>query len=464
MTESEPQYLSRGNGDARPAAPIRIVHLGLGNFFRAHQAFYTAHAPDAAGWGIAAFSGRSARLARSLADQDGLFTLISRGEDTDSAEVIDSISRAHPAADHTAWLNYFADSAVAVVTLTITEAGYLRTVDGRLDLHHPDLIADLAALRKDLDAPVQTAPARLAAGLAARRAAGDHPIALVSCDNVPDNGAMLTTVLTDFANELDAELCEWISRHVSFVTTMVDRITPATTDSDAETAAVLTGRLDAAPVVTEPFREWVLSGDFPAGRPAWEAAGARIVDDIGPYERRKLRLLNGGHSLLAYAGSIRGHETIAQAVGDPVCSAWLADWWSLASPGLPFPAPEITAYQDALLERFGNPRIRHLLTQIAADGSQKLPIRVLPLLRSERAAGRLPSAGFRIVAAWILHLRGAGAPVKDTAADHLAALSDGPVNTAVPALLSFLDPTLGRDLEAVAATIGLCQELSAAIR
>jgi fructuronate reductase len=177
-----------------------------------------------------------------------------------------------------------------------------------------------------------------------------------------------------------------------------------------------TGWRDAAPVVTEPFTEWVLSGDFPAGRPAWDAAGARFVDDVHPHETRKLLMLNGGHSLLAYAGSARGHQTIAEAVADPVCRRWLDQWWDEAARHVPLPAADLAAYRAALLERFANPRIRHTLAQIAADGSQKVAIRVLPVLRGERAAGRIPAGAIRILAAWIGHLRGIGAPVNDAGA------------------------------------------------
>jgi fructuronate reductase len=160
----------------------------------------------------------------------------------------------------------------------------------------------------------------------------------------------------------------------------------------------------------------VLGGAFPNGRPAWEAAGARFVDDVHPYETRKLFLLNGGHSLLAYAAGARGHETIAQAVADPDCRGWLDQWWDEAVRHVPLPAADLTAYRAALVDRFANPRIRHTLAQIAADGSQKLPIRVLPVLRAEREAGRLPSGAVRILAAWIDHLRGIGAPVNDAGA------------------------------------------------
>ncbi len=292
---------------------------------------------------------------------------------------------------------------------------------------------------------MRTVPARLVAGLAARRAADTGPTAVVSCDNLPDNGAVTARVVTDLAALLDPELAAWIRANVSFVTTMVDRITPATTSDDARCVVGQTGRADAAPVVTEPYTEWVLSGDFPGGRPAWDAAGARFVADVTPYEQRKLWLLNGGHSLLAYAGSARGHETVAQAVADPQCRRWLEQWWDEAARHLPLPADEITAYRVALVERWSNARIQHRLAQIAADGSAKLPVRILPVLRAERAAGRMPAGAVRAVAAWIGHLRGAGAPVKDAAADAVLAAVAGSPPDAAREVLALLDADLAAD-------------------
>ena len=455
--------LSRTSTSARvgAAAPVRMVHLGLGNFFRAHQAWYTATAPDAPEWGIAAFTGRSAGLAEALTAQGGLYTLITRAADGDDAEIIGSISRAHPGPDTTALVNYLGDPRVAVVTLTVTEAGYLRGPDGHLT-RNADVESDLASLRESEAPPLRTTAARLVAGLRRRRVAGAGPLALVPCDNVPDNGHALAVVVADFAEALDDDLATWIDHHVSFVTTMVDRITPATTDSDAPTAALLTGLVDAVPVVTEPFSEWVLAGDFPAGRPAWEQAGATFVEDISPFEQRKLWLLNGGHSLLAYAASPRGHETIAEAMSDPVCREWLEQWWAEAMRHLTLPMDQNAAYRRALITRFGNPAIRHLLAQIASDGSQKLPVRVIPVARSERAAGRLPLGATRIIAAWVNHLRGAGAPVKDTAADVVLPLAAGSLEDAVPALLGYLDSELGADTDLRAAVVGCCEELLAA--
>ena len=428
-----------------PAPPVRIVHLGLGNFFRAHQAWYTAAAPDAADWGIAAFTGRSTALADALSGQDGLYTLVVRAAHGDTCAVVGSVVAAHPGTDLDTWYDHLAQPEVCIVTLTVTEAGYLRGPDGGLDATRPDVGSDLAALRSGPRATVATVPARLVAGLAARRAADAGPLTVVPCDNLPDNGAVTARVVTDLATILDPALAGWIGANVSFVTTMVDRITPATTADDIRSVAELTGRADAAPVVTEPYSDWVLGGDFPGGRPAWDSAGARFVADVTPYERRKLWLLNGGHSLLAYAGIARGHETVEQAVTDPYCRRVLEQWWDEAAPHLPLPADQISAYRSALIERWSNPRIQHRLAQIAADGSLKLPVRILPVLRAERAAGRMPAGAVGVVAAWIAHLRGAGAPVKDAAADTLLGAAAGAPVEAVRHVLTMLDTDLADD-------------------
>jgi fructuronate reductase len=445
--------LSRAAGHGRAAAPVRLVHLGLGSFFRAHQAWYTDQAPDAADWGIAAFTGRRRELADALNAQEGLYTLVTRAADGDRFEVLSSLSRAHAGADHQAWLGYLASPDVRAVTITVTEAGYVRGADGGLDRDRPEVQADVEALRQDLAAQVRTAPARLVAGCAARRGTEAGPLTVVPCDNLPDNGFVVARVVRDLAEMVDPDLVDWLAGSVSFATTMVDRITPKTTQEDLRTVKEATGLDDRAPVATEPFSEWVLSGAFPGGRPRWDEADATFTEDIQPYEQRKLWLLNGGHSLLAYAGSARGHQTVAEAVVDETCRAWLEEWWSEASRHLSLPAADVAAYRAALLDRFANPRMHHRLDQIAADGSQKLPIRILPTLRRERAAGRLPPGAARALAAWVCHLRGMGVPVTDARADQVVPLAAGSLPEAVPRVLAALDPTLADDDDLVAAVL-----------
>jgi fructuronate reductase len=437
---------------------VRILHLGLGNFFRAHQAWYTEHAGDADAWGIAAFCGRSADLAERLTAQDGLYTLVTRGPDGDRHDVVSALTRAHAGGDHAAWLAYWADPALAVVTLTVTEAGYTRRPDGGLDSDRAEVAADIAALRSDVTAPVGTAAARILAGLAARARAGGGPVAVVPCDNLPGNGQVLARVVAELAAATGRPDLVAAVGHASWVTTMVDRITPATEDADLVAVREATGTHDAAPVVTEPFSEWVIAGNFPAGRPRWEDAGARFVPDATPYEERKLWLLNGAHSLLAYYGPLRGHDSVAQAVADPQCRRLVRAWWTEASRHLALPASELRDYQSRLLTRFANPRLRHALAQIAADGSQKLPVRIVPTLRAERAAGRLPEAAVTVVASWLLHLRGHGAPVRDGSVD--LALVAGPVPDAARAVLSLLAPELARDDELAAAVADLTERIA----
>lgn len=445
------------------APPVRHVHLGLGNFFRAHQAWYSAHAPDAGDWGIAAFTGRGSErsnaVVAALRAQDGLYTLVTRGVDGDRYEVVNSVAAVHTALDHGAWLGYFADPQVQVVTTTVTEAGYLRGAGGALDDDRPGIRADVAALRGDLSAPVRTAPGRLVAGLAARRAAGAGPLTMVPCDNLPKNGAAVARVINDFAGLVDPLLVAWIGANVAYVTTMVDRITPVPTAQDIAGAAAETGVDDRAAVVTEPFAEWVIEGEFAAGRPRWQDAGATFTSDVAPFEQRKLSLLNGAHSMLAYAGSIRGHVSVADAMGDPTCVAWLHQWWEAASRHLSLPAADNAVYQAALTERFANPAMCHRLDQIAWDGSQKLPIRVLPTLRAERAAGRLPCGVTRPVAAWVCHLRGSGAKVSDARAGEFVELASGPLPAAVYLVLKGLDPDLAADDAVVAAVLAQAREL-----
>jgi fructuronate reductase len=453
--------LSRAS-DGRAAAPVRIVHLGVGNFFRAHQAWYTEHAPDAAGWGIAAFTGRSPAVAESLGRQDGLYTLLVRGADGARPEVVSSLSAVHPADDLAAWRRHLASPEVVVVTSTVTEAGYRRGPSGGLDADAEDVRRDVAALIGDPGGGrVTTTPGKLVAGLLARRAAGAGPLSLVPCDNLPDNGATLRRVVVDLALLADPTLVAWIDGNVAFVTTMVDRITPGPTDADRADVLRATGVDDGAVVVTEPFAEWVLAGEFPGGRPAWDAAGARFVRDVRPFEARKLWLLNGAHSVMAYAGSTLGHETVAEAIADPRVRDWVEEWWEAAVPHLTLPDAEIAAYREALLQRFANPHIRHRLAQIAADGSQKVPIRAVPVLTAERAAGRLPLGATRFVAAWIAHLRGHGTPVTDVRGTELRALAGGPVREAVPAVLTWLGV---EDLEVAAVVEQQLGEFLAATR
>ena len=372
---------------ATPAPSVGIVHLGVGAFHRSHQAWYTDMVDDAAEWGIAGFTGRSPEVARLLTPQDGLYTLITRSDRVDEARIVSSLATVTDGADLDRLAGTLAAPATKLVTLTITEPGYSTDSDG--------------------------VPARLLRGLDARRRADAGPIAVVPCDNLPGNGGRLSEILHELASGV---LSDWLTESVSFVSTSVDRITPAATAADRATAEVLTGWEDAAPVVTEPFHNWILSGDFPAGRPVWERAGAQFVDDIEPFERRKLWLLNGAHSTLAYLGLHRGHRTVTEAIDDPVCRAAVQALWEKA--GRHLPGIDVPGYCAQLLTRWENPRIEHQLAQIALDGTEKMRVRVVPVALLELAAGRAASACAAAISAWQSQTGGTLAELSPELADH----------------------------------------------
>jgi len=482
--------LNRSTAQAAPAAPVRIVHLGLGAFHRAHQAWYTQHASDGGEWGIAAFTGRRPDAATALAGQDGLYTLIERGEGGDTFELMTSIVEAHDGADVAALSRLVAAPATAVVTLTITEAAYNLAPNGSLNMANPAVQADIDVLRANIapgDAATVaaaddaghlpaaaaepaavvaavTAAGRLVQALAARRSAGAGLIAVVSCDNLANNATAARAAIGGLADVVDPGLGAWIAENVSFVGTSIDRITPRTTQAEIDLVATECGYADSSPVVTEPFSDWVLSGAFPAGRPDWASAGAVFVDEIEHFENRKLWLLNGAHSLMAYAGQLRGHATVAQALADPACAAWVTEFWDEAERNLPAEGLGIPAYRAALIERFSNARIAHHLAQIAMDGSSKLRMRAVPVLKAELAAGRPGAGAARMIAAWVAFLRlahVAGTAIADTAAVELGEALSLPAGEDLRALLAVLDAPLAADTSAVAAVAALTEGLAA---
>jgi fructuronate reductase len=343
----------------------RIAHLGIGAFARSHQAWYTFASSD--DWGIAAFPSRSRDLVDALAEQDGRYGMIVRGPVSDTATTIDSIV----AASADGFRDALAQPETAILTLTVTEAGY---------------------------APGAAPMLAIADGLRARRAAGAGPLAIVPCDNVPANASKTKEIVL---GSVDEELATWINDTISFVFTMVDRITPATTAADVAVAQELLGWPDRVPVVTEPFTEWVLQGEFPAGRPDWERAGARFVESVVPYENRKLWMLNGAHSLLAYRGLELGFETVYEAFGDRALREEVDQLWDEARPVLDLPKGELDDWLAELRVRWSNPRIEHRLAQIALGGEQKIPARIFTVDEARRKAG-LPIgiAGVETVAAW----------------------------------------------------------------
>jgi fructuronate reductase len=441
-----------------PKPPVRIVHLGLGAFHRSHQAWYTSQASDAADWGIASFTGRRPDAAVALAEQDGLFTVVERADSGDSFAVVGSIVEAVDGADVQRLAELVEAPATAMVTLTVTEAAYRLGADGQLDTNASDVASDLALLASGSGNP-STPLGRLVFALAARRAADAGPIAVVCCDNLANNGTVARNAVTGLAAAWDADLAAWVEANVSFVSTSVDRITPRTTDEDIAAVEAACGYRDNSPVVAEPFTNWVLSGDFPAGRPRWEDAGAVFVDHIEPFENRKLWLLNGAHSLLAYAGQLRGHTTVAHALADRECRNAVESFWDEAETNLSGEAAggadlQIPAYRDALLARFSNGRIAHHLAQIAMDGSTKLRMRAVPVLLAERAQGRSGIAAARMIAAWI-DFSAAAETFHDPLAAEVAEANklDGPAR--VQALLALVDPAVAADGAVVELVSGL---------
>lgn len=442
--------LSRNTANVAPAAPVRLVHLGLGAFHRAHQVWYTVHAEaDSAApqWGYCSFTGRSPRMSDLLSAQDGLYTLVTRSGDGDSPELIEGIVEAQPAANSERLIELLAAPTTAVVTLTVTEAGYHLTEELTLDTADEQVAADIAALKSESAAPeLATAAGRLVAGLRARRAAEAGGLAIMSCDNISANGETTQASVLGMAREVDPELAQWIDQEVTFPSTSIDRITPATEDELIADVAQATGFADQAPVVAEPFTSWVIQGSFPAGRPDWENAGVEFVDDIEPFERRKLWLLNGSHSLMAYLGQLRGHDTVAAAIADPVVREAVDKLWDEAAAHLTAEELAVPAYREQLIERFENPRIRHNLAQIAIDGGTKQRMRAVPIMKAELADGRDGAGAALSIASWITYVQETE-DVADTRAADLKAARDS--DDPIQALVATLDETLAANQAAM---------------
>lgn len=392
---------------ARPAydrgkTGIGIVHIGVGAFHRAHQAVYIdSLLGDEPDWAICGVSLHSSEVRDALRPQDGLYTLALLGEQP-SQRVIGSIRELLCARDEpAAVLARLADPAVRLVTLTITEKGYCLAGDG-LDAAHPDIVRDLASP----DAP-RGAIGYIVAGLRQRERHGLAPYTVLSCDNLADNGGKLRRAVLQYAERIDADLAHWIDTKVAFPRSMVDSITPATDDSLRERVAAQLGCSDAWPVQREPYAQWVVEDRFCNGRPAFERAGVTMSDDIAGYDRAKLRLLNAPHSALAYLGSLMGIETVADAMREPALAGFVERLMRQdIAPTLDAPRGlDPGAYIDAILQRFGNPSIRHLLAQIAWDGSQKLPVRILGTIADAIAAGRAIDRLCLPVAAWMHFVR-----------------------------------------------------------
>ncbi|MBV9594389.1 MAG: mannitol dehydrogenase family protein [Actinobacteria bacterium] len=450
--------MTRLSRHGRSARPVRYVHLGLGAFHRAHQAWYTERAGD--DWGIAAYTGRRPDAARRLADQGGLYALLTRDPAGDRAEVISAISRAHDGADPQ-WIRDLRDPGVTVLTCTITEKGHRLGLDGRLDVDDPEVAADVETLRDGVAStgPLITAPGRIAAGLLARVERDAGPISVLSCDNLQANGSSLRSAVLGLLDVAAPRAGARVAELTAFVSTVVDRITPAARAEDRVTIEQLLDLRDDTPVVTEPFSEWVIEDAFAASHPPWERWGARVVPEVAVYEQRKLWLLNSAHSLLAYAGSIRGHVTVADAIADDELAALVRSLWSGAVAEIDLPGTELDEYQEALLIRFGNGHIEHRLSQIATDGSHKLRMRVPPVLRLRRQRGLAATDGqVAVLASWLAHLRGHGAPVADPAAEPWRGELVGAIRPAAARMMRELAPDLAEDAELLTAVADRCRE------
>jgi fructuronate reductase len=384
----------------------RIVHLGLGAFFRAHTSLYTEDVieQNCGDWGIVGASLRRPDQRDCLQPQDFLYCAVETGPEAQHARIVGCLLDAIVASEGpVALLDRLTDADTAIVTLTITEKGYCHDpASGSLNARHPEILHDLA----HPDRP-QSAVGLIMAALARHYAAGCAPFTVATCDNLPHNGRLLRSLVCDFAALRSGSLSSWIASSVSFPSSMVDRIVPAQTSDDLERAERLVGLRDEASVTHEPFRQWVLEDNFVDRlRPAWDLAGVQFVSDVQPFENAKLRMLNGSHSALAYLGYLAGFETISETV-DVAAFADFAKrlWRDEIIPVLPrVPGLDLDRYADQLLDRYRNGAIRHRTWQIAMDGSQKLPQRLLSSIRDNLRQGRPIPCLALAVAAWIRYV------------------------------------------------------------
>jgi fructuronate reductase len=391
----------------REAAGIGIVHLGIGAFHRAQQAVYTDDALERqlGDWAICGVSLRSPDVRDRLAPQDGLYTSVEKSPQGVRRRVIGSVREVLFLGDERGRIHErLRAPSTQIVSLTVTEKGYCHDpASGKLNFAHPDVVHDLANPAR----PV-SAVGLVVGGLDARREAAMPGYTVLCCDNLPHNGALLRGLVLAFAAARDAGLARWIEDHASFPSTMVDRIVPATTDADVADNDRALGLHDAAPVVHEPFKQWAIEDRFVAGRPAWDRAGVEFVADVAPFEAMKLRLLNASHSAFAYLGFLAGHEFIYQVAAQPDFVTFMRRLMrEEVAPALDLPAGvDVAAYQNALIERFRNPALPHRTQQIAMDGSQKLPQRLLGTVRENLAAGRPIGLLSLAVAGWMRYVSG----------------------------------------------------------
>ncbi len=385
-----------------------IVHLGLGGFHRAHMARYThelmQNGDDALAWGIvgAGLMPADRKMKDSLAPQDNLYTLVERGASDETATVIGSLADVVFAAESSAALLRAIDNPqIRIISLTVTEHGYcLNRSTKRLDPEHP-------LVRKDLAQPAEPASAIgiVAEAYRRRMAAGLPPFTALSCDNIQHNGTVLRDAVLALAGLRDPKLADWIAANAHFPSTMVDRITPVTTEDDIAALAERHGVIDRWPVVSETFTQWVIEDDFPAGRPAWETVGAQFVNDVAPYEFMKLRLLNASHLAVSGMGRLCGYVTIAESMADPLITRFMAALMDRETgPTLPdVPGIDLAQYKATLIERFANPAIRDTVERVNTDAP--LNILVDPI-RDRLRTGESVELLSLALAAWLRRVRG----------------------------------------------------------
>jgi mannitol 2-dehydrogenase len=389
----------------RSAVTPGIVHFGLGNFHRAHQAMYLdrlLERGEALDFGIVGVGvmPRDAEMRDVLAAQDHLYTLVLKHPDgTLEPRVIGSIIGFDYAPDDPeAVLALMSTPTTRIVSLTVTEGGY------NIDHVTGEFVLDAPAIAADLEGGVvpTTMFGFVTEALRRRRDAGIAPFTVMSCDNIQGNGDTAKQTITAFATAKDAELGAWIEANVEFPNSMVDRITPVTTDADRALVRDRFGIDDAWPVVCEPFEQWVLEDSFTLGRPAYEEVGVQVVDDVVPYELMKLRLLNASHQTMAYFGTLAGYTYAHEATEDPRIATLLRRYMDdEGTPTLqPVPGIDLDDYKATLMERFGNPAIADTLARLAAESSDRIPKWLLPVVRSNLKAGRPVTLAAGVVASW----------------------------------------------------------------
>ncbi|WP_432502162.1 mannitol dehydrogenase family protein [Kineococcus arenarius] len=415
----------------RSAVTPGIVHLGVGGFHRAHQAMYLDRLMEqgrALDWGIRGVGvlPHDARMKEVMDRQGGLYTLVLKHPDgTREPRVIGSILDFTLAPeDPEAAIEAMADERIRIVSLTVTEGGYnVDAVTGEFLLDNPDVAADLVG-----GAAARTSFGLVTEALRRRRDRGLAPFTIMSCDNIQGNGHVARKVFTAFAWARDRELGAWVEQNVRFPSSMVDRITPVTTDDDRAEVRERFGVDDAWPVVCEPFTQWVLEDDFTDGRPPYEDAGVQVVADVEPYELMKLRLLNASHQALCYFGHLAGYRLVHEVVQDPLFARFLLAYMEReGTPTLPpVPGIDLDAYRRELISRFSNGEVRDTVARLCNESSDRIPKWLLPVVRHQLAHGGEFFRGAAVVASWARYAEGVdeqGDPIEvsDRLAERLVA-------------------------------------------